>query len=80
MGDTPAADEQQVGGNGGFGIHMYLADCGLDINIKTPSVNIITQLMMQYFLEEVHPSEPCLIFHHDSIASYTAQSTLNGTP
>ena len=75
-----AADEQQVGRNGGFGIPMHLADYSLYINVKIPSVNITTHLVMQYLLEEVHPSEPCLIFHHDSIASYTAQSTLNGTP
>ena len=33
IGDTPAADEQQVGRNGGFGILMLLADCSSDINI-----------------------------------------------
>ena len=75
-----AADEQQVGRNGGFGILMRLADCSLYINIKIPSVNITTHLVMQYLLEEVHPSEPCLIFHHDNIVSHTAQSTLSRTP
>ena len=53
-----AVDEQQVGRNGGFGILMRLADCSLYINIKIPSVNITLTLVMQYLLEEVHPSEP----------------------
>ena len=53
-----AVDEQQVGRNGGFGILMCLADCSLYINIKIPSVNITLTLVMQYLLEEVHPSEP----------------------
>ena len=75
-----AADEQQVGWNGGFGIPMHLADYSLYINVKIPSVNITTHLVMQYLLEEVHPSETCLIFHHDNIVSHTAQSTLSRTP
>ena len=53
-----AADELQVGRNVGFGILMRLADCSLYINIKIPSVNITLTLVMQYLLEEVHPSEP----------------------
>ena len=55
IGDTPAADEQQVGRNGGLGILMRLADCALYYNIKTPSVNITTHLVTQHLLEEVHP-------------------------
>ena len=35
-----AADEQQIGRNGDFGILMRLADCSLYINIKIPSMNI----------------------------------------
>ena len=53
-----AAEEQQVGRNGGLGILMRLADCALYINIKTPSVNINTRLVTQHFLEEVHQSGP----------------------
>ena len=75
-----AAGEQQIGRNGGFGILMRLAYCSLYINIKIPLLNIITHLVMQYLLEQVHPPEPCLIFHHDSIVSHTAQSTLSRTP
>ena len=55
IGDTPAADEQQVGRNGGLGILMRLADCALYINIKTSSVNITTHQVTQHLLEEVHP-------------------------
>ena len=58
IGDTPAADEQQVGRNGGFGIMMRLADCGLYMNIKAPSVNTNTHLVTQHLLEEVHQSGP----------------------
>ena len=53
-----AVDEQQVGRNGDFGILMRLADCGLYINIKTPSVNINTCLVTQHLLEAVHQSGP----------------------
>ena len=53
-----AVDEHQVGSNGGFGMLMRLADCSLYIDIKIPSVNITLTLVMQYLLEEVHPSEP----------------------
>ena len=53
--DTPATDEQQVGRNGSLGILTYPADCGLYINMKTPSVNITTHLVTQHLLEEVHP-------------------------
>ena len=41
-----AADEQQVGRNGGLGIPMHLADYSLYINVKIPSVNITTYLVM----------------------------------
>ena len=56
--DTRATDEQQVGRNGGLKTLMRLADCGLYINIKTPSVNINTHLVIQHLLEEVHQSGP----------------------
>ena len=56
--DTRATDEQQVGRNGGFSIMMRLADCGLYMNIKTPSVNTNTRLVTQHLLEEVHQSGP----------------------
>ena len=46
-------------------ILMRLADCGLYINIKTPSVNINTHLVIQHLLEEVHQSRPWPFFHHD---------------
>ena len=58
----------------------WRTDYSLYINVKIPSVNITTHLVMQYLLEEVHPSEPCLIIHHNNIVSHTAQSILSRTP